>query len=335
MAHTVESRISTPASELRELLDKVERQLPSLDAPTVVEFLPNLDRIDVLFTQLAGNNADVRSEVGRWDDLKRQIDRRAGRIVKLANEAGGYAILRQQNPPADGAWWQLDAMLAAQRRRQTRSLLVTLAVVALLLAGATWSYQAWLAPDAETILLVNSVSRAEQRAAELDWSGGLAAVEEALQTMPNNEELLVWAAVFSERLGDDAQAQVYGERARAQFGGDEVRYQLLLGSNRFQAGDLDGAAAAAEIAFGLAPEEPQVYFLLGNIAEARGDIRGAIDAFAKAGDLADTDNPQLAVVSKMRYGMLLQQLQVMPDSALPAPENAGEMEPTRDATPTP
>lgn len=335
MAHTVESRISTPASELRERLDKVERQLPSLDTATVVEFLPNLDRIDALFLQLAGDNADVRSEVGRWDDLQRQIDRRAGRIVKLANEAGGYAALRSQNPPASGAWWHLDAMLAARRRQQTRSLLVTLAVVALLLAGATWAYQTWLAPDAETILLVDSLSRAEQRAAEQDWAGGLAAVEVALQSMPDNVELLAWATVFAERLGDDAQAQAYSERMRAQFGGDEARYQILLGSDRFQAGDLDGAAAAAEIASGLAPDDPQVYFLVGNVAEARGDIRGAMDAFARAGELADVDNPQLAVVSKMRYGMLLQQLQIMPDSAFPAPENAGATETPGDVTPTP
>ena len=335
MAHTVESRITTPASELRERLDKVERQLPTLETATVVEFLPNLDRIEALFVQLAGDNADVRSEVGRWDDIQRQIERRAGQIVKLANEAGGYAALRKQNPPASGAWWHLDAQLATRRRRQTRSLLTTLVVVALLLTGAAWAYQTWLAPDAETILLVESLSRAEQRAAEQDWSGGLAAVEEALQTIPGNVELLVWATVFAERLGDDAQAHAYGESARAQFGGDEAGYQILLGSDRFQAGDLDGAAAAAAIASGLAPENPQVYFLVGNVAEARGDIRGAMDAFARAGELADVDNPQLAVVSKMRYGMLLQQLQIMPDSALPAPENAGETETPGDVTPTP
>ena len=84
MAHTVESRITTPASELRERLDKVERQLPTLDTATVVEFLPNLDRIEALFVQLAGDNADVRSEVGRWDDIQRQIERRAGQVVKLS-----------------------------------------------------------------------------------------------------------------------------------------------------------------------------------------------------------------------------------------------------------
>ena len=332
MAHTVDSRITTPASELRERLDKVERQLPSLDSATVAEFLSNLDRIGALFDQLAGDSVDVRSEAGRWDDLQRQITRRAGSIVKAANGAGGYAALRAQNSPGTAPWWQLDAMLAARRRRQTRSLLATLAVVALLLAGAAWAYQTWLAPDAETLLLVDSLSSAEQRAAEQDWSGGMAAVESALQTLPDNVELLIWAAVFAERLADEPRAQVYAERAQAQLAGDEASYQIQLGSTRFRAGDIDGAASAAEAALALAPDNAQVHFLLGNVAEARGDIRGAIDAFARAGDLADPDNPQLAVVSKMRYGMLLQQLQTMPESALPTADGA---EVPAEVTPTP
>jgi len=338
MAHTVESRITTPASELRERLDKAERQLPSLDAATVAGFLANLDRMDALFDQLAADNVDVRSEAGRWDDLQRQIERNAGRIVKLAKGAGGYAALRAQNPPATAPWWQLDALVAARRRRQTRSLLITLAVVAVLLLGAGWAYQTWLAPDAETLMMVDSLSTAEQRAAEQDWSGGLATVESALQTLPDNVELLIWAAVFSERLGDDTGAQAYAEQAQAQLAGNEVSYQIQLGSTRFRVGDIDGAASAAETALRLAPEEPQVYFLLGNVAEARGDIRGAIDAFAKAGDLADPDNPQLSVVSKMRYGMLLQQLQTMPESALPdtgSTEVPAGADIPADATPTP
>lgn len=332
MAHTVDSRITTPASELRERLDKVERQLPSLDAATVAEFLSNLDRIDALFDQLAGDSVDVRSEAGRWDDLQRQIARRAGSVVKAANGAGGYAKLRAQNPPGTAPWWQLDAMLAARRRRQTRSLLATLALVAVLLAGAAWAYQTWLAPDAETLLLVDSLGKAEQRAAEQEWSGGLATVEDALQTLPDNVELLIWAAVFSERLGDEPRAQAYAEQAQALLAGDAASYQIQLGSTRFRAGDIDGAASAIEAALALAPDNPQVHFLLGNVAEARGDIRGAIDAFARAGELADPDNPQLAVVSKMRYGMLLQQLQTMPESALPDTDGA---EAPVEVTPTP
>lgn len=332
MAHAVDSRITTPASELRERLDKVERQLPSLDRATVVEFLSNLDRIDALFDQLTGDSVDVRSEAGRWNDLQRQIERRAGSVVKAANGAGGYATLRTQNPPGTAPWWQLDATLAARRRRQTRSLLATLAVVATLLAGAAWAYQMWLAPDAETILLVDSLSRAEQRAAEQDWRGGLAAAENALQTLPDNVELLIWAEVFAERLGDEPRAQAYAERAQTLLAGNESSYQIQLGSTRFRAGDIEGAASAAEVALTLAPDNPQVHFLLGNVAEARGDIRGAIDSFATAGDLADPDNPQLAVVSKMRYGMLLQQLQTMPESALPTPN---ELEAPAEILPTP
>jgi hypothetical protein len=57
MAHSVESHISTPIAELRQLLDQAERQLPMLDSATVVAYLTRLDRIAALFTQLEAGHA--------------------------------------------------------------------------------------------------------------------------------------------------------------------------------------------------------------------------------------------------------------------------------------
>lgn len=335
MAHTVESRITTPASELRERLDQAERQLPSLDTKTVAGFLSNLDTIDALFDQLLSENVDVRSEGGRWGDLQRHIERRAGQIVKLANRAGGYATLREQNLPARAPWWQLDTLLAARRRQRARSLLVTLAVGVFFFLGATWAYQTWLAPDDTTLLLVGSLGDAEQRAAEQDWTAGLATVELALQTLPDTVELLIWAMVFAERLEDNTRIKTYTDRARAHFAENEAGYYIQVGTTRFQAGDVDGAASAGERALQLAPTDPQVYFLLGNVAEARGDVPGAIEAFARAGELADPDNPQLSVVSKMRYGMLLQQFQAMPNLTQPPLSEDTSSELPAGPTPTP
>ena len=50
MAHTVESRISTPAAELRDLLDQAERQVHALDRTTIADYLVRLDRIDALLS---------------------------------------------------------------------------------------------------------------------------------------------------------------------------------------------------------------------------------------------------------------------------------------------
>lgn len=338
MAHTVESHINTPAAELRDLLDKAERQVHALDRTTIADYLVRLDRIDALFAQQQtdqterGSRTDqaLRSEMGRWTDLQAKIERRSPQFVKAANTAGGYPALRAQHPPAAGVWWHLDAHVAMQRRKKLRQFLQTLAIVAVLALAGGWAYQTWLAPDAETVAFVSALNTLEQHVDAGELDAALAAAEDALQTLPTNTELLVWAAVLSERLGDEAGAAQYNARAQAQLDGNELKFHLMVGMDRFRAGDLDGATDAANLALGLDPEEPQVYFLLGNIAETRGDLPAALDAFDRAATLAEADDAQLAVVSKMRYGMLLQQFQ-MPgaeQSPLDASSDAG-------ATPTP
>lgn len=319
MAHTVETHINTPTAELRDLLDQAERQLPMLDRTTVAAYLTRLDRIAALFGQLdvdcdaqgvdAGQS--LRSEMSRWEDLQAKLQRRSAQVVKAAEGAGGYAALRAQNPPANDVWWHLDAQIQLQRRKKLRSVLRMLAVIALLALAGIWVYQTWLAPDAATLALVDALSTTERYVDAQEWDAALATVEGALQAQPENAELLLWGAVLAERLGKPDAAADYGARALAQLG-DEVQYNVALGMNRFRAGDLVGATAAADRAAALQPEAPQVYFLYGNIAEGRGDINAALDAFDRAATLAETDDPQLTVISKMRYGMLLQQLQALP-----------------------
>ncbi|HAJ36241.1 MAG TPA: hypothetical protein DCL15_11155 [Chloroflexi bacterium] len=338
MAHSVESRLSTPIAELRELLDQAERQLPVLDSATVEAYLTRLDRIAALFTQLEadlavdGGNTDLalRAEQARWDDLQAKLLRRGTQIVKAVEGAGGYAALRTQHPPAHGLWWHLDAQITLRKRRQLQKLLRLLVIVAVVAAAGVWAYQTWLAPDAATLALVDALSTAERQVDAQEWEAALATIEGALQLQPDNPELLLWATVLTERLGDPAAAAAYGARALNQLGGDEAQYNVALGMNRFRAGDLDGAAAAADRAAALQPESPQVYFLYGNIAEARGDINAALDAFDRAAALAETNDPQLTVISKMRYGMLLQQLQTVP-----GPSDAPLLVTPDAATPTP
>ncbi|HHY58192.1 MAG TPA: tetratricopeptide repeat protein [Chloroflexi bacterium] len=343
MAHTVETHISTPAAELRDLLDQAERQLPVLDGATVAAYLTRLDRIAALLAQLetehAAHSATVdqalRAEQSRWDDLQAKLQRRGAQIVRAAEGAGGYAALRTQHPPATGMWWHLDEHIALQRRKQLQKLLWVAGVVALVMVAGIWAYQRWLAPDAATLALVDALSTTERYVDAQEWEAALATVEAALRTQPDNPELLLWATVLAERLGDSTSAAAYGARALAQLGGDEAQYYLALGMNRFRAGDLEGATAAADRAAALQPESPQVYFLYGNIAEARGDIDAALNAFDRAASLAEATDPQLTVISKMRYGMLLQQLQTVPIPGQAQTDIPTDATPAAASTPTP
>ena len=326
MAHVVESHFTTPYADLRRLLDNAERQLPTLAAASLADYLLLLDQIEATLAQLttAADDTDplLRTEQVRWADLQEKILLRSQQFVQLANKSGGFSALRRRSPASHAFWWQLDRQVADQRRRSLRRWLRWLAAAAVLALAVTWSYRTWLAPDPATLALLDTLNTIERQVDAQEWLAARTTAATALTDHSTDVETLLWAAVLAEQAKDNAAALRYQQQARAQLGDREPQFYLLLGNKRLRAGNLDGAAEAAEQALRRQPQEPQVFFLLGNLAEARGDLNAALDAFDQAARLAETDNPQLTVISKMRYGFLLQQLQMQmppPPPAEPAP----------------
>src|SRR5687767_15608228 len=112
MAHAIESHVSSLGNDLRDALDKAERQIVNLDATTIEEFLTLLDRIEQMFDAFAQNKTDVRSEEGRWESLLNRINSNPAPLAAAAAKAGGMASLRARHPPAESFWWHLDTEVA-------------------------------------------------------------------------------------------------------------------------------------------------------------------------------------------------------------------------------
>lgn len=316
MAHTVDSRAGTAAAALRDLLDKAERQLPALDAAGLEAYLVHLDQVDALFGALLPEGIDLRSELARWGDLEDQIRRRAGSLVRMANRVGGLPSLRSRHEPAVNFWWRLDDLVAARRRGLLRRVLITLGVLGLLLVVGVFAYQTWLAPSPATLLQARTLNNTEQLVYDQKYDQALSGIDAALVSLPQDPELLVWAGVLAQKLGNSAQSAGYLQRAR-QVLGDANRYQLLLAMHQLAVGDLDGAENAAQSVLKANPQEAQAIFILASVAEARGQRLQAIQLFEKAAALAESTNPQLTVVSKVRLGVLLRQIDAPTETTVP------------------
>ena len=93
---------------------------------------------------------------------------------------------------------------------------------------------------------------------------------------------------------------------------------MQVGNARQQVGNLEGAKKAAQQTLTSAPQDAQVTFLLGSIAEARGDTLQVADYFCKTIALAGGTNAELAVTAKVRMGYLMQRVDPL-QGAAPAP----------------
>lgn len=305
MAHTVETRFTNPATQLREALDKAERLIVQVDRNNAEVFLLLLDQIDEMFERMAQDGIDLRSEDGRWQSLLNRLDSKPNLLVNAAAAAGGLAELRRRNPPAESFWWRLDATVAERRKRAIQRGLLTIGGLVLAAVLLFWGLDFFFPPDPQAVAMVEASNQIDRLVAEQRWEEALALVQEARQRLPNEPELAIWEVVLNEQMGNSDEAAAALEDAKRLYASDPVQTWIYLGNNRLMVGNLDGAEAAAQEAERINPDEAMVYFLQGGIAETRGDVTRAIDMFQKTSELAGDDNPQLNVIARVRMGQLL------------------------------
>ncbi len=319
MAHAIREEPRTPLDRIRVRLTRAEELLANLAPGNVAEFLALLDQIDAGLRTLEGQGIDVRPERTRQESILNRLRRDPHRVVRAARGAGGLDRLRQAHPPAEGFWWHLDRLAREQRRRRWSRAFRVAFVLALVVGGGYWLLMRLFPPDPQAVLMSELVSDLQERALEQDWEGALKRIQEAKSRLdPADPELRAWEAAILERVGDRDQAQAV-LRALFESAPPEEHWYLwvTVGNVRMAVGDIPGAAEAAGQALALAPQEPLVHYLLGNVAEAAGRPREAIEHYQRAFDLAQDTDPQLAALSRVRLGFLLQSLPALESTPSP------------------
>ncbi|MEM7537817.1 MAG: tetratricopeptide repeat protein [Chloroflexota bacterium] len=322
MAYAVDSRANSEASVLRKELDTTERQIVSATAETIEEFLLRLDKIEERILAFKEANIDVRPEEGRWQGILSRLSTKPGELVRKVG-SGQFPRLRRKYPTAENFWWYLDQEAGRRQRQAIKRLVTTIAIVVGVVVGGYWTINTLFPPNPDTILVVESTGEIEQRILEEDWAGALEIAQAGLQILPDEPELLLWQAVLAEQLED---ADLFNESIEQASVTLSDRLELMwiyIGNRRIQVGNLEGAQAAAETALELNPDEPQGTFLLGSVAEFQGDFVKAVDLFDKTFLQAEDDNPQLAVIAKVRMGQLMQSPTFGMATAEPTENEAG------------
>lgn len=306
MAHSVNTTTRSPLTQLREWIDKAERLVVQVNGTNVVELLTLLDAIEQQFETLETSGVDLRTEQTRWESLLSRINSQPDPIVHAGNVAGGMNKLRAAHPPAESFWWHLDSAITKRRINTIRRLSITAITLVVLLVGGYWAIDTFFPPNPEAVLMVETTNSIDQLVMEQRWEEALAVVKAARTQVPDQPELMIWEVVLNERIGDSEAAAAALAEAEAALASQPTQLWVSLGTNRMRVNDLEGAEAAAKQALATDPNDPQVYFLMGGIAEAQGNLSAAIENFETTFTLAEGTSPQLAVIARVRMGQLMQ-----------------------------
>lgn len=306
MAYSVESKSNNPANALRDALERAERLSVQLSPGNVEDFLLLLDQIDQYFETIDNGDIDLRPEEVRWQSLLNRLNSKPQPLTTAAARAGGMAQLRANHPPAESFWWHLDAEVAKRRMKTARQAITTAIILLVVVVGGYYAINAIFPPNPEAVRMLGVTSQLDELIANQEWEKALALVETTQAELPNEVELRLWEVVFANQLNDTQRADDAWEQAQELAPGQNVLLRVQLGTFYLQVGDIVRADSTAQEVYAIAPEEPQVTFLLANIAEVNNDLATAIAMFEKTFELAENDNPQLAVIARVRMGNLLQ-----------------------------
>lgn len=308
MAHSVQDQRDSPSNRLRAALDDAEKAILRLKAEDVESFLLGLDGVAEELDRLEAGGLELRGERTRYESLLNRLQGQPQLVTRPAAHVGGMAVLRQKNPPAAGEWWHLDAVEAQNRRDAVRRLLTSLGILVGVLLGVYVLLTYVFPPDPDAVLSANATGRLPELAAAGEWEVAYTLITETLAQLTEEDvQLRIWQSVVAEKLGRQEEAEAAFAQAQAGItGAEQSVFWSTVGNIRIAADDIPGAVTAANQALAVNPEEPQAYFVLATVAEMNGNVSEALDNFDKAFEFASVSNPQLAVMARVRMGMLLQ-----------------------------
>jgi tetratricopeptide (TPR) repeat protein len=282
----------------------------------VLELLHLLDQGADALAELEAAGMDVRAERAQFETVQRQLRRRQGLFLAEA----GVAFQEERaavQPDRACWWWFLDEAVAQQRVRRLRRWLLGILVAALLLSGAWWAYDRFIAPPPQVRQAYQLSVSGETLASEGDLRAALAQFEAAAALTPEDPEPWIWQGVIRFELGEQDDAQVAFETARSLY---ETDFYFLLDRGRayLRVGDLDAASADIEQAILENPESGHSYILRSGVAMERGDFAAAVADLEQAAELAQAaGDTQLEAVARAQRAMVIQ-LQMVQQST-PSP----------------
>lgn len=277
--------------QLRRALDKAEPLvLVYHEQPDGAHQLIRLvDHINTLAAQCEAAGYDINAEHVRIVALNGRIKREASRIMRLytTTDTAPHGIATEL------------ATIQQQQRQRTQWRLVTIALVVCAVLATGWYAVVTTPPSADTTPILNAVTTG-------DFTLANQLVMREASRFPDDVETLVWMSVLAERTGDTATATSAWQRAQ-QHSDAPATLLYMRGNSRMLSQQYELAEADATTLRATPATRAEGLFLQGGIAEAQGDVKGAIALMRQAAEAAEADHrDEFAVIIRIRMGGLMQ-----------------------------
>jgi tetratricopeptide (TPR) repeat protein len=286
---------------LREHISASEKALASITPGSARELLQNTADAHRLKDALRASGADVRAEESRLETIEERMVKSARPIVTALGGSAQFASVRKQiDPTITDKWWQLDEVVADERRKQWQRIGIGVAIIALIgLAG--FLLRDVLFPDDP---VGDAVFAAQSALRDGDGPRAVSAIDLGLTNVPTSTTLLIWKAALLEQQQQSGATSVYGQ---AQAMMPERDFVLEKSQVNLMLGNFEQVITDTTRLINAYPDLAEAYFIRASGHESRNDSAQAIQDLEQAARIAEAaGNDTLYATARVRLGMLMQ-----------------------------
>ncbi|MHB9034299.1 MAG: tetratricopeptide repeat protein [Anaerolineae bacterium] len=278
----------TAGTKLREMIRQLEIDVVNLKGKgeKILDIYALRDQVGEEYKRLVDQGLNLKAEETRIETCDLILARQVQLIENELKKIGGLAGARKQRMPSeDLKYWFIDVPYYAARKQRTRSLLIALPIIAVVLVAIAFiSIKLWgpgnVRQRANT-QFVNGQKYMERG----DLTSASKSFQSAIKILKNYGEAMTYYGVVLEKQGNETQAKTWLTDAQNVMK-DRRRYLMTLGKAYEYANDITKAEETYSLLIKTSPNYEDAYYERGLIYEKLGEYQAAFDDFTKAEDLA-------------------------------------------------
>lgn len=298
----------SPLENLRKKIEDTKKVLGDIIVPNPKKLQENCEKFVIL-------RQEIQDLIDELNKLKvpiepelirlREIDSLVKSNLKVINKGlrNSSIISRASSYPKDFWWWHISEILAFEKKKKLRRIIVYIGILGTILTGLIFFFTIYKTPEEE---FLNSLSYIDKLIGERDYEKAEIEIKKLMERFPNKIEVWIKLGIIQELKGYSNFISTYNKAKNLCKNEDE--FYMVRAMEYFRIKEFKKAERDLNEILKKNSENPQALYILGSIYEEEGKLFDALNVYKKIESLGDKVDPQLMAMTKVRLGFLMQKI---------------------------
>ncbi|MCX7846186.1 MAG: hypothetical protein N2312_06185 [Dictyoglomaceae bacterium] len=298
----------SPLENLRKKLEDIRKIIGDIIVPNSIKLQEKCEKFIILRQEIQDLIEELNKlKVPIEPELVRikEIDSLVKSNLKVFDKGlkNSLLISKASSYPKEYWWWHILEIVALERRRKLRKILIYTSLLGAILIGIILFFTFYKTPEEE---FLNALSSVDKLIEEKNYEKAEIEVKKLTEKYPNRMEIWLKLGIIQEKRGFSYYISAFNRAKNLCKSEDE--FYMNRAMEYFRIREFKKAEKDINEILRKNKENPQALYILGSIFEEEGKLFDALNVFKKIESLGDKVEPQLMAMTKVRIGLLMQKI---------------------------